>query len=247
MLTGPVDTTRTRPDCRRGGWQPAGPVGASTKPDSGGAGGRVRKPGALALPGSVEESFRRRADGLPLEARRLLLVAAAEPLGDPVLGRRAAALLGIGAGCGAAGGRRGPGRVRRPSAIPTAAGALGYLPRRVGSGPTAGARRPGRGHRSGDRPRPPCLAPRPGYPRTRRGRRLRSSSARPAGRRPARAWLPAPRSSIGPRRLRRIRTTVGAGAGRFPRIAPRRCTDRAIALIDPRGSWPLRLGSTDTG
>ena len=54
-------------------------------------------PGASALPGSVEESFRRRADALPPEARRLLLVAAAEPLGDPVLVWRAAALLGIGA------------------------------------------------------------------------------------------------------------------------------------------------------
>ena len=53
--------------------------------------------GASALPGSVEESFRRRADALPPEARRLLLVAAAEPLGDPVLLWRAAALLGIGA------------------------------------------------------------------------------------------------------------------------------------------------------
>jgi DNA-binding CsgD family transcriptional regulator len=55
-------------------------------------------PGASALPGSVEESFRRRVDALPPEARRLLLVAAAEPLGDPVLVWRAAALLGIGAG-----------------------------------------------------------------------------------------------------------------------------------------------------
>ena len=54
-------------------------------------------PGASALPGSVEESFLRRADALPPEARRLLLVAAAEHLSDPVLVWRAAALLGIGA------------------------------------------------------------------------------------------------------------------------------------------------------
>ena len=54
-------------------------------------------PGASALPGSVEESFRRRADALPPEAQRLLLLAAAEPLGDPALVWRAAALLGIGA------------------------------------------------------------------------------------------------------------------------------------------------------
>jgi DNA-binding CsgD family transcriptional regulator/tetratricopeptide (TPR) repeat protein len=54
-------------------------------------------PGASALPGSVEESFQHRIDALPPEARLLLLVAAAEPLGDPVLVWRAAALLGIGA------------------------------------------------------------------------------------------------------------------------------------------------------
>jgi DNA-binding CsgD family transcriptional regulator len=53
--------------------------------------------GAAALPGGVEESFRRRAEALPPEARRLLLVAAAEPLGDPALMWRAAVLLGIGA------------------------------------------------------------------------------------------------------------------------------------------------------
>lgn len=53
-------------------------------------------PGPTALLHSVEESFLRRADALEPEARRLLLVAAAEPLGDPALVSRAAALLGIG-------------------------------------------------------------------------------------------------------------------------------------------------------
>ncbi|HEV3228638.1 MAG TPA: LuxR C-terminal-related transcriptional regulator, partial [Solirubrobacteraceae bacterium] len=54
-------------------------------------------PGAVALPGGVEESFRRRADALPADTRRLLQLAAADPLGDPVLLWRAAARLGIGA------------------------------------------------------------------------------------------------------------------------------------------------------
>ena len=54
-------------------------------------------PGDVALPDSIEESFRRRADGLPGEARRLVLLAAAEPLGDPGLVWRAAERLGIGA------------------------------------------------------------------------------------------------------------------------------------------------------
>jgi DNA-binding CsgD family transcriptional regulator len=45
--------------------------------------------------GRVEESFRRQLEGLPAQARRLLQLAAADPSGDPVLVRRAAARLGI--------------------------------------------------------------------------------------------------------------------------------------------------------
>jgi DNA-binding CsgD family transcriptional regulator len=54
-------------------------------------------PGALPMPASIEESFRRRVDALPAETRRLLQLAAADPTGDPVLVWRAAGLLGIGA------------------------------------------------------------------------------------------------------------------------------------------------------
>ena len=53
---------------------------------------------ASPLPGTIEESFRRRLDALPDDARRLLLVAAADPLGEPVLVWRAADLLGIATG-----------------------------------------------------------------------------------------------------------------------------------------------------
>jgi DNA-binding CsgD family transcriptional regulator len=49
-----------------------------------------------ALPGRIEQSFRERLAPLPPATRLLLLVAAAEPLGDPVLVWRAAAALGIG-------------------------------------------------------------------------------------------------------------------------------------------------------
>jgi DNA-binding CsgD family transcriptional regulator len=49
-----------------------------------------------ALPGRIEDSFRRRVDDLPAQARRLLLLAAADPTGDPVLVWRAAGRLGIG-------------------------------------------------------------------------------------------------------------------------------------------------------
>jgi DNA-binding CsgD family transcriptional regulator len=48
-----------------------------------------------ALTGRIEESFQRRLDALPGESRRLALVAAAEPLGDPLLMWRAAERLGI--------------------------------------------------------------------------------------------------------------------------------------------------------
>ncbi len=54
-------------------------------------------PGAVPLSGSIEESFARRAAALPEQARRLLLVAASDPSGDPALVWRAAARLDIGA------------------------------------------------------------------------------------------------------------------------------------------------------
>ena len=53
-------------------------------------------PDAPGLSGRIEDSFRRRLAGLPAETQRLLLVAAAEPVGDPVLVWRAAERLGIG-------------------------------------------------------------------------------------------------------------------------------------------------------
>src|SRR5580704_17183548 len=53
--------------------------------------------GAAPVAGRVEDSFRRRVAALPGQSRRLLLVAAADPTGDPGLVWRAAGLLGIGA------------------------------------------------------------------------------------------------------------------------------------------------------
>jgi DNA-binding CsgD family transcriptional regulator len=54
-------------------------------------------PDAIPLEGRIEESFRRRLEALPADTRVLVLVAAAEPVGDPVLVWRAARQLGIGA------------------------------------------------------------------------------------------------------------------------------------------------------
>ncbi len=51
--------------------------------------------GALSLAGRIEERFLRRIEALPEDSALLLLLAAAEPIGDPALLRRAATLLGI--------------------------------------------------------------------------------------------------------------------------------------------------------
>ena len=54
-------------------------------------------PTGSALSRHIEESFRRRLSGLPPSSRELLLIAAAEPVGDPLTVWRAAELLGVGA------------------------------------------------------------------------------------------------------------------------------------------------------
>jgi DNA-binding CsgD family transcriptional regulator len=52
-------------------------------------------PAAVSLPGRIEDSFGRQLEGLPVETRRLLALAAADTSGDPSLVWRAAARLGI--------------------------------------------------------------------------------------------------------------------------------------------------------
>jgi hypothetical protein len=58
--------------------------------------GGLGLPAPLPPDGAIEESFRRRLERLPTPTRLLLLVAAAEPVGDGALLRRAAAQLGLG-------------------------------------------------------------------------------------------------------------------------------------------------------
>jgi DNA-binding CsgD family transcriptional regulator len=52
-------------------------------------------PGQVSLTGRLEDGFRRRLDALPAEARRLLVLAAADPSGNAALVWRAAARLGL--------------------------------------------------------------------------------------------------------------------------------------------------------
>jgi DNA-binding CsgD family transcriptional regulator len=59
------------------------------------AGGFAVAP-AAALSGSIEDRFRRQLDALPVDTRRLLQLAAADPVGEPLLLWRAAEKLGIG-------------------------------------------------------------------------------------------------------------------------------------------------------
>jgi DNA-binding CsgD family transcriptional regulator/tetratricopeptide (TPR) repeat protein len=53
-------------------------------------------PDGQTLPGRIEDSFRRRLEALPAATQRLLLIAAADPLGEPLLVWRAAEGLGVG-------------------------------------------------------------------------------------------------------------------------------------------------------
>jgi DNA-binding CsgD family transcriptional regulator len=52
--------------------------------------------GGVPLSGRIEDSFRRQLDALPVDTRRLLQLAAADPVGEPSLLRRAAERLAIG-------------------------------------------------------------------------------------------------------------------------------------------------------
>ncbi|MFE7505522.1 ATP-binding protein [Promicromonospora sp. NPDC057488] len=62
---------------------------------------------AETLPGQIEQSFRHRVRALPEQTRLVLLVAAAEPVGDVVLVSRAAERLGVPLGTALAGGTDG--------------------------------------------------------------------------------------------------------------------------------------------
>ncbi|MFC6374827.1 AAA family ATPase, partial [Nonomuraea thailandensis] len=63
--------------------------------------GGFGRPDARSLAGQIEQSFLRRVQSLPAETQRLLLIAAAEPVGDVSLLARAADLLGIDAAAAA--------------------------------------------------------------------------------------------------------------------------------------------------
>ena len=162
--------------------------------------GGFELPAAGELPAHIEDHYLRRVGELPEATQRLMLLAAAEPLGDAALVLRAARRLDIEAG--ALGARRGRGaagdRGARP--VPPSTGALGGLPSRATRQPAARARSPRRGERSGRRRRSPRVAPRAGGSGTGRGRRRRARASRPAARRLAVASPPRRPSCSAPSR-----------------------------------------------
>ena len=135
-------------------------------------------PAALSLSGRIEESFRRRLEALPDDTQRLLLVAAAEPTGDPTLLWRAAEGLGIDATALEPAESDGlidvDSRVRFRHPLVRSA---------VYRATTPKARRQvhralAEANRRGGRPRPSGLAPRRGCGRSRCGRRHRTRALR---------------------------------------------------------------------
>ena len=157
--------------------------------------------GPVPLTGRIEDSFRRQLDALPAPARQLLLLAAADPSGDPALVLRAAGRLGLPAqeaaeAAAEAGLAEFGARVRfrhplvRSVGLPVGAG------RRNGDGRMRCWRR--RPIRRRTRTGGPGTGPRPRTARMRMSRR--SWRPRRAGRRPAAGW-PRPRRSWSARSL----------------------------------------------
>ena len=115
-------------------------------------------PDARPLASRIEETFVQRVRALPRETQRLLLLAAAEPVGDVSLLWRAAEQLGIRGERGQAGRGGRVDRARDPGAVPASARALGRLPGGSPSRSPGGASSAGRGDRSGCRSRSSRLA-----------------------------------------------------------------------------------------
>ena len=138
-------------------------------------------PGSQPVAGKIEQSYAQRLLQLPSDTRLLVLAAAAEPLGDPVLLHRAAETLGHRHGGSRSGGGRRAAQGRRARRVRAPARPIRRLP--LGDRPrTATAC-------IAPSPRPPTptidpgparLAPRPRHAADRARRSPTSSSARPS-------------------------------------------------------------------
>ena len=153
----------------------------------------------LRFGGRLEELYLSRVRALPADTRTLLLVAAADPSGDPALVWKAAGQLGIDPRGGRGGRGRAAGVLGAAGAVPASADPVGGVLRRPGSGAAPGACRrwPRSPTRTLIRTGGPGTWPRPRPART--SRWPRSWNAPPTGRRPAAGW-PLPRRSWSGRR-----------------------------------------------
>jgi DNA-binding CsgD family transcriptional regulator len=97
VLTGPLDSRVVDRIVAEAGGNPLALVELPRGMAPAELAGGFALPAAMPASGRMEESFRRRLEVLPADTRRLLQLAAAEPVGDPVLMWRAAERLGIGA------------------------------------------------------------------------------------------------------------------------------------------------------
>jgi DNA-binding CsgD family transcriptional regulator len=94
-LTGPLDTRVRDQIVAEAGGNPLALLELPRAMTPAELAGGFGLPGQRSLTGRIEDSFRRRLDALPAQTRRLLLLAAADPSGDPSLVRRAADRLGL--------------------------------------------------------------------------------------------------------------------------------------------------------
>ena len=182
-----------------------------------GLAGGYSLPDAKPLAGQIEQSFLRRLEPLPRDSQRLVLTAAAEPVGDVTLLWRAAERLGIGAEASVPAEAAGLMEIAAPGAVPASAGALRRLPGGDRARAPGGPSRAGRGHGPGRRPRSPRLASRPRGGGSRRGGGRRAGAlGRPSA---------APQRARGGRRVppARRRADARSGQARRPRAgSPRR-------------------------
>ena len=102
--------------------------------------GGFELPGAGELPAHIEDHYLRRVGELPEATQRLMLLAAAEPLGDAALVLRAGRRLEIETGALAPAEAAELLEIGARVQLPPSPGALGGLPRRAARQPTAGAR-----------------------------------------------------------------------------------------------------------
>ena len=100
----------------------------------------------LRFGGHLEELYLSRVRALPAETRTLLLVAAADPTGDPALVAGAAGQLGIDTEAGEAGGDGPAGVLAAAGAVPASADPVGGVLRGPGRRAAPRACRAGRGH-----------------------------------------------------------------------------------------------------